>query len=79
MTIRTVSFPLAVWALLSGWVVAGWLLAGAAAILPTFAVLAANAVDRRRPTSTPASPVRALPPGPAVSGRIVGPDDAADE
>lgn len=85
MLIRTVSFPLAVWALLSGWVVVGVIFAGAAIFLPQIAVTIANAVDRRTvPDGAPVSPIRALPeagaPGPHPStdrdGPYVGPDGA---
>jgi Protein of unknown function (DUF3099) len=64
MGFRTVAFPLGVWALVSGWSVIGWVLAAAAVFLPSIAVMFANAVDRRRSTSRPVSPTRALPPGP---------------
>lgn len=63
MGFRTLAFPLGVWALASGWTVVGWILAVAAVVLPSIAVMFANAVDRRRSTSRPQSPVRALPPG----------------
>lgn len=64
MSIRTLSFPLAVWALLSGWIVVGLLLALAATFLPQVAVMLANAVDHRSgPVGAVASPTRALPPG----------------
>ena len=62
MVIRTVSFPLAVWALLSGWMVVGLIFAAAAVFLPQIAVTSANAVDRRTaPDTAPISPIRALP------------------
>jgi len=62
MAVRTVSFPLAVWALLSGWVVIGVILAAAATFLPQIAVTIANAVDNRTGTGgAPVSPTRALP------------------
>ncbi len=65
MAIRTVSFPLAVWALLSGWLVVGLVLAAAATFLPQIAVMIANAVDNRTaPAGTITSPTRALPPAP---------------
>lgn len=64
MAVRTVSFPLAVWALLSGWTVVGILLALAATVLPQVAVMIANAVDNRTsPRDGPVSPTRALPQG----------------
>ncbi|USQ74896.1 DUF3099 domain-containing protein [Ornithinimicrobium cryptoxanthini] len=64
MLIRTISFPLAVWALLSGWLVVGLIFAAAAIFLPQIAVTIANAVDRRTvPDAAPVSPIRALPEG----------------
>lgn len=73
MAIRTAAFPLAVWALLSGWIVVGVLLALAATFLPQVAVMLANAVDHRTaPASTLTSPTRMLPP--AERGRQDGPD-----
>lgn len=63
MSIRIISFPLAVWALLSGQVVLGSVLAAAAILIPTFAVMLANNVDHRRGAQVPRSPVRQLPPG----------------
>lgn len=63
MGFRTAAFPLAVWALVNGWTVAGWLLAVAAVGLPPIAVTLANTVDHRRGTDQPVSPVRALPAG----------------
>ncbi len=63
MAIRTLSFPLAVWALLSGWIVVGVLLALAATFLPQVAVMIANAVDHRTaPAGSLTSPTLSLPP-----------------
>lgn len=65
MAIRTVCFPLAVWALVSGWMLVGWTLGIVAVVMPSLAVMLANAVDRRRrPAGEVQSPVRALPPAP---------------
>lgn len=65
MGFRTVCFPLAVWALVSGWAVVGWTLGLVAVVMPSFAVMLANAVDqRRRPAGTVQSPNQALPPAP---------------
>lgn len=75
MGTRIVAFPIAVWALLSGWPVLGWTLAVAALVLPSFAVMIANAVDRRQPQPGEhqiTSPVQGL--GPARSTE----DDAED-
>ena len=77
MVIRTISFPLAVWAFLSGWVVVGFVLAAAATFLPQIAVMMANAVDRRTtPAGTVTSPQRALPrAGPPTDARTDHPTD----
>jgi hypothetical protein len=64
MSIRIVSFPLAVWALLSGYIVLGSILATAAVLIPSFAVMLANNVDHRKGRTAPQSPVRQLPVGP---------------
>ncbi|MCE0487631.1 DUF3099 domain-containing protein [Ornithinimicrobium sp. EGI L100131] len=64
MTIRIVSFPLAVLALLDGRIVVGSLLATAAIFIPSFAVMLANNVDHRRDQPAPVSPVRRLDVGP---------------
>jgi len=66
MGFRTVAFPLGVWALASGWLVVGWALAIAALLLPSIAVMLANAVDRRRAPGSPQNPTRALPSGPGT-------------
>lgn len=62
MIIRTVSFPLAIWAFVSEWFVVGWVFAAIAVLVPSFAVMIANAVDRRRVTTGESltSPQRAL-------------------
>ncbi|MGC5585702.1 DUF3099 domain-containing protein [Ornithinimicrobium sp. W1665] len=77
MGIRTASFPLAVWAIVSEWYLVGSLLVAAAVVLPSVAVMVANAVDRRTSVTGPAplSPVRGLGPAPAP-GPVSG---AADE
>jgi len=64
MSVRIVSFPLAVWALMSGQIVIGSVLAAAAILLPSFAVMLANNVDQRHSSNGPVSPVRMLPPSP---------------
>lgn len=74
MGVRTVSFPLAVWALVSGWTVLGWILAAAALLLPSVAVMLANAVDQRRSVGAPLRPSRALPAGGPVAGRVLDDD-----
>ncbi len=61
MGFRTVAFPLAVWALVSGWQVVGWILAGAAVVLPSIAVMIANAVDVRTSTQGVHGPGSRLP------------------
>lgn len=63
MAIRTVSFPLAVWALLNDWIIIGLVFAAAATFLPQVAVTLANAIDRRTTGGgAPLSPTQALPP-----------------
>lgn len=83
MGIRTASFPLAVWAIVSEWYLVGSLLVAAAVVLPSVAVMIANAVDRRTSVTGPApqSPVQGLgtaagttgeEPRPTVDEPIVG-------
>lgn len=76
MGFRTVAFPLAVWAIVSEWYVVGSLLVVAAAVLPSVAVMLANAVDRRASVTGPAprSPVQGL-----GAGRGTGDEEPADE
>ncbi len=64
MLFRIAAFPLSVWALLSGHIIIGSLLAVAAVLIPSLAVMLANNVDHRSGMQAPRSPVRALPPGP---------------
>lgn len=72
MVIRTISFPLAVWALLSGWIAVGVVLAAAATFLPQIAVTIANTVDNRTTGGgVPVSPLRALP----APDEVTRPDD----
>lgn len=64
MGLRTVSFPIAIWAFVTDHLVIGWIFVTAAVLIPSVAVAVANAVDRRG-TSTqppPPSPVRGLAP-----------------
>lgn len=65
MGIRTLSFPLAVWAFVQEFYVLAGVLAVLAAIIPSFAVMLANAVDRRQAPSTDEvlSPALELGPG----------------
>ncbi len=63
MSIRLICFPIAVWALLSGHILLGSVLAAAAILIPSFAVMLANNVDRRGGAQVPRSPARQLPPG----------------
>lgn len=64
MVIRTLSFPLAVWAFLSDQLVLGWVLMVAAVLIPSVAVGVANAVDHRGEgrRDEPVSPVQGLGP-----------------
>jgi hypothetical protein len=64
MSVRIASFPLAVWALMTGHIILGSMLAAAAILLPSFAVMLANNVDQRQASTGPVSPVRMLPPSP---------------
>lgn len=64
MSIRIASFPLAVWALMSGHIIIGSIFTAAAVLLPSFAVMLANNRDTRSTSTGPVSPVRALPPTP---------------
>lgn len=70
MGIRTVSFPLGVWAFMSDHPVLGWIFVFNAVFIPYFAVALANAVDlRTRPAvGGPTSPVRRLD-APLISQR----------
>ncbi|HSP60193.1 MAG TPA: DUF3099 domain-containing protein [Ornithinimicrobium sp.] len=69
MGVRTASFPLAVWAIVSEWYLVGSLLVAAAVVLPSVAVMVANAVDRRATVTgpAPASPVQGLGPAPGAA------------
>lgn len=65
MGIRTACLPLAVWAFSTERYALAWVAAVGAAFIPSFAVMLANAVDRRQLPSdaTVASPVQGLGPG----------------
>lgn len=73
MGIRTLAFPVAVWAFTTQRYTLAWIAAILAAVIPSFAVMLANAVDRRQVTSpvAPVSPTLRL--GPATD-----PADVAD-
>jgi hypothetical protein len=67
MGFRIVGFPVSVWLLLHGFVVLGAALAVCATVMPSIAVVVANAVDRRGTSTeaaTPVSPVQGLGPAP---------------
>lgn len=74
MAVRTLSFPVAVWAFATERYVLATVAAVLATIIPSFAVMLANAVDRRQQpgAATPASPVQGLGPAGGAS------DQAAD-
>ncbi|WP_298749452.1 DUF3099 domain-containing protein [uncultured Serinicoccus sp.] len=66
MGIRTVSFPVAVWAFTTQRYALAWVAVFLAVVIPAFAVMVANAVDQRRgPASAPQAPTRGLGTGPA--------------
>lgn len=81
MAIRTACFPLAVWAFATGRYVVATIAAVGAAVIPSFAVMLANATDRRNLPSEDvvASPVQGLGPGRAAAPGPVpeGPDGSA--
>lgn len=81
MGFRTISFPLAVWAIVSEWYVVGALLVVAAAVLPSIAVMLANAVDRRASVTGPAprSPVQGLGAAPGPADEDVAPPDRPED
>ena len=63
MLVRTISFPLAVWAFTSHQLVIGWILVVLAVFIPSIAVGVANAVDHRGEGQEPLrSPVQGLGP-----------------
>jgi hypothetical protein len=67
MGFRIVGFPVSVWLLLHDFVVLGAALAVCATVMPSIAVVIANAVDRRGTSTqdaTPVSPVQGLGPSP---------------
>lgn len=77
MGVRTLAFPAAVWAFLSGYTTLGWVLAAFAALIPSFAVMLANAVDRRRTVGdAPQSPVRGLGAGASAEPGAAPPEAA---
>ena len=82
MGLRTLSFPVAIWAFVNDHLVVGWIFVVLAVVIPSIAVMLANAVDRRGTSqgSTPLSPVQGLgpaagPPSPAAGEDPTGPDD----
>lgn len=77
MGFRIVGFPVSVWLLLNGFVVLGAALAVAATVVPSIAVVIANAVDRRGTSTgsaTPVSPVQGLGPAARPTGPGPGPE-----
>lgn len=77
MGIRTACFPLAVWAFATERFVLAWVAALGAILIPSFAVMLANAVDRRQApvTDEVRSPRLGLGPGstPAAASPAPGP------
>ncbi|MFX0538690.1 DUF3099 domain-containing protein [Ornithinimicrobium sp. Y1847] len=63
MGIRTASFPIAIWAFLHDHPIIGWIFVIMAVIIPSFAVMLANAVDHRGESTGPVSPVQQLGTG----------------
>lgn len=82
MGLRTVSFPIAIWAFVTDHLVIGWIFVTAAVLIPSVAVAVANAVDRRSTSTSPppSSPVQGLAAaaggaeagGPAAGGPEAG-------
>lgn len=82
MGLRTVSFPIAIWAFVTDHLVIGWIFVTAAVLIPSVAVAVANAVDRRSTSTSPppSSPVQGLAAaaggaeggGPAAGGTAAG-------
>lgn len=82
MGLRIVGFPVSVWLLLNGFVALGVVLAVFATVVPSIAVVIANAVDRRGTSTqdaTPVSPVQGLGPGPVVPDEAPGPTPSRAE
>ena len=82
MGVRIVGFPVSVWLLLHGFVVLGVVLAAGATVMPSIAVVVANAVDRRGASSedaAPVSPVQGLGPAPDRDGQADAPPAQRDE
>ena len=76
MGFRILAFPVSVWLLLNDRVVLGVLLAGAAIVIPSIAVVLANNVDRRGTSGGP-TPVRSATPR-LEQGAPSGPDAPAE-
>jgi hypothetical protein len=77
MGLRTVSFPIAIWAFVTDHLVIGWIFVTAAVLIPSVAVAVANAVDRRSTSTSPppSSPVQGLAAaagGPEAGGTAAG-------
>lgn len=68
MGLRTLSFPVAIWAFVNDHLVVGWIFVVLAVVIPSIAVMLANAVDRRGTSqgAAPLSPVQGLGPAPAA-------------
>lgn len=83
MAVRIVGFPVSVWLLVNDYWVPGLLLAVFATVMPSIAVVVANAVDHRGSADTPTAPepVRlSVEPGPdPTDSSSTPPSTTADE
>ncbi|MFC6421445.1 DUF3099 domain-containing protein [Ornithinimicrobium tianjinense] len=79
MGIRTLSFPVAIWAFVNHHLAIGWIFVVLAVVIPSVAVMLANAVDHRGESrGTPESPVQGLaaPTGAAARSDPAPPSSA---
>lgn len=79
MGVRTLSFPVAIWAFVNDHLVIGWIFVVLAVIIPSVAVMLANAVDHRGESrGAPESPVQGLAAPPAPDQERAAGDAEAD-